>query len=221
MNKETKEHPLAKRRKELGYSREKLSKKLNGAVSVETIGRIERGERKPRADTLNLIANALECEPDYILGRIKSPNRTISEVAEKVPLSRVSIELLRDLKQECDDRICENVLGDDSHLTAFLTDCVIAHMISTHEIGGINEIMLSLVHQIADASKIMAEYDDNTPTLPDRYRMAKWEMEMCKEKIGSLFTEIITDHIKMYARDKIKLTDRILLGYLEQKKENN
>lgn len=104
MNEKTKEHPLTKRRKELGLSRPQLCEKINGLVSLETIGRIERGERIPRADTLSILAQALDCEPDYLLGRIPYSRRDVSEISEQIPLSGDAILELINLKEAITNR---------------------------------------------------------------------------------------------------------------------
>lgn len=102
MIKKAKEHPLAIRRNELGLSRDQLCERINGKVSRETIGRIERGERTPRSDTVEILAEALDCEPDYLLGRIKHPRRDVSDIANQIPLSGVAIEGLMKLKHDRD-----------------------------------------------------------------------------------------------------------------------
>lgn len=104
MNDKTKDHPLTRRRKDFGWSRKKLCEEINGQVSEETIGRIERGARIPRADTIAILAKALDCEPDYLLGRIPYPRRDVSEISEQIPLSGDAIlELIR-LKESITNR---------------------------------------------------------------------------------------------------------------------
>jgi len=123
MNDKAKEHPLAKLRKKRGLSRSELSDMLNGSPSAETIGRIERGDRTPRTDTINLIADALQCEPDYLLGRIEYPSRATSEVADRIPLDEKAINLLIKLKEDTDGSgkavFTANMI---SHLIRFILD---------------------------------------------------------------------------------------------------
>lgn len=92
---------FVKQRERMNLTREELVKKLNGAVSLETIGRIERGQRQPRVDTLLLLADALECDPDYLLGRLKFPNREVSEIGEQIPLNEAAIRCLVELNEMC------------------------------------------------------------------------------------------------------------------------
>lgn len=99
MKEKAKKHPLAIRRKKLGLSRNDLCEKIDGKVSLETIGRIERGDRIPRSDTIGILAEALDCEPDYLLGRIPYPRRDVSEISEQIPLKEDAILALLRLNE--------------------------------------------------------------------------------------------------------------------------
>ena len=228
MNKEAREHPITKRRKELNIkSRKELSDKLDNVVSPETIGRIERGERTPRASTLALLCSVLDCDPDYILGRIPFPKRITSDIAEVIPLGRESIELLTELKGECDNRKDIKAPEDSSKLTALAVDCVVSGMVATQENGGFNETLLALLYRLVDAMKVLAEYeavslvDDSyrfgnsqvsaeellqlKRNPPERYRMADWEAKMCKDRIGELLSDSIYESLKLFTHYGVEL----------------
>ncbi len=85
---------LKERRKELDLTQSVVAERT--CITPQALSTYENGSI-PRMDILWPLADALECEPDYILGRIKYPKRTTSEIAEKVPLSREAIESLEEL----------------------------------------------------------------------------------------------------------------------------
>ena len=58
-------------RESLGLSQNKLAHLLN--VSQTTIFRIEKGEREPSLQLLNLIADFFNVSVDYLLGRTDDP----------------------------------------------------------------------------------------------------------------------------------------------------
>lgn len=60
---------LKTRREELGLSQEKLAEKAG--VTKQAISAYELGSRVPGAGVLALIADALNCSTDYLLGRAK------------------------------------------------------------------------------------------------------------------------------------------------------
>ena len=146
MNDKAKEHPLAKLRKEKGLSRAQLSELLNGSPSVETIGRIERGERSPREDTIELICNVLGCEPDYLRGRIKYPSRITSEIADQIPLNEDAINLLIKLNEDIDE-------SSDTLFKANLISYVIRFILDYDMTGGAGE---QLILEAIDLAQLQA-----------------------------------------------------------------
>ena len=202
---------------ELGY-------KLDPRAQSDPKGKISKWEKGdfPLEDVekIEKIAKILECDPQYLLGYIEHPNITTSWIAEQIPLSGTTIELLKGLKKECDDRMNGDIFNDDTRMTRFLTDCVISHMVSEQADYGANETLLSLVFRLVNALKILSEYErveqvgdryvmsDSFLSMkelmelkrnpPERYRMAKWEKEMCEKHIGELFAENITGALETY-----------------------
>lgn len=146
MNDKAKEHPLAKLRKEKGLSRAQLSELLNGSPSVETIGRIERGERSPREDTIELISNVLGCEPDYLRGRIKYPSRITSEIADQIPLNEDAINLLIKLNEDIDE-------SSDMLFKANLISYLIRFILDYDMTGGAGE---QLILEAIDLAQLQA-----------------------------------------------------------------
>lgn len=59
---------IAKRRKKLGYTQEKLAEKAG--LSVSFIGALERGEKLPSLPTFIDIANILEISSDILLSDV-------------------------------------------------------------------------------------------------------------------------------------------------------
>ena len=147
MNDKAKEHPLAKLRKEKGLSRAQLSELLNGSPSVETIGRIERGERSPREDTIELISNVLGCEPDYLRGRIKYPSRITSEIADQIPLNEDAINLLIKLNEDIDE-------SSDTLFKANLISYLIRFILDYDMTGGAGDYF---IQEAIDLTRLMAK----------------------------------------------------------------
>ena len=56
---------IARRRKELGLTQEQLAERVD--VSTSSIGQIERGEKKPSAETVAALGDSLGVTADYLL----------------------------------------------------------------------------------------------------------------------------------------------------------
>lgn len=215
---------IKERRNKLDMTQSDLAKKLyikdKGSVS-----NWENGNPPKTIQRINQLADALECDPEYLLGCVDHPNVTTSWIAEQMPLGRVTIEALQRLNSECIERrkkyASADVITDDSHLTAFLVDSLVAQIVLEQDNGGINETLLALVHQLVDALEILAEWESIKMTddgefvfghamssveellklrrnPPERYRMAKWEKEMCEKKIGELISEAFSESLKLF-----------------------
>lgn len=92
------------RREELKMTQDVLAKKIDRGGKAQ-ISKYERGEGFSNVDTLVRLAEALECEPDYLLGRIPYPSRQVSEIAEQIPLSRKTIEELVRLRENIENNM--------------------------------------------------------------------------------------------------------------------
>lgn len=200
----------------------KLSKWEKGEFPLDGVEKIEK------------IAEILECDPQYLLGYIEHPNVTTSWIAEQIPISGNAIDLLRALKEECNGRANNDVLGDDALMTSYLTDCVIRNLAKEQMDGGFNESLIELSRRLVGALKILTEYEGvqkvgdkyafgeemlsaeellklkRNP--PERYRMASWEKDMCEKAIGELFAKSITDLLKEhihieYLLEKLERSD--------------
>lgn len=89
---------IKKRREELDITQDELAVRIDSGGKAY-ISKLEHGKSSLKVDTLMRLAEALECEPDYLLGRIKYPSRQVSDIAEKLPLSREAIEQLIQLHE--------------------------------------------------------------------------------------------------------------------------
>jgi transcriptional regulator with XRE-family HTH domain len=85
---------LRERRRRRGQTQEMLAE--IAGVSIATIKNIERGTQRPRASTLQLIAKALDCQPDMLQGGSRLPS--------------VAVLPFRDLSPAADqDYFCEGL----------------------------------------------------------------------------------------------------------------
>ena len=96
---------IKERRKELGLTQSELAVKINPWLTTEAaphtqIAKWERGKATPETDTLIRLCNALDCDMDYILGRIDAPHRSTYDVAEQTGLSKDAAETLKLMKKE-------------------------------------------------------------------------------------------------------------------------
>ena len=83
-------------RKEKGYSQEKLGKLIN--VTKVSISCYEKETRSPDLETFELLVNALDTTPDYLLGRDKL---VVSEKEEtyKMYLPKEDIQIIREINK--------------------------------------------------------------------------------------------------------------------------
>lgn len=58
---------LKARREEMGLTQEELANKLG--CKQQTVAAWETGMNKPNTDALTILADALDCSADYLLGR--------------------------------------------------------------------------------------------------------------------------------------------------------
>lgn len=196
-------------RKEKGWTQKELGKK--SYLSNVDISRFETGSQAPEPEELKRIADALGCDTGYLTTELEQPTKVVTDIFAELPLSRQSIELLRELRSEIDysDR---KISASDSRLTAEFVNQLIITSVSEDETEGLNSMLLELLHRLFDAVKVTNEYDlpqikDGQLTLPyspmelrrnppDRYRMARWDRDMCAKAIGDVFAEIALEFAK-------------------------
>lgn len=186
----------------------KISKWEKGEFPLDGVEKIEK------------IAKILECDPQYLLGYIEHPDITTSWIAEQIPLHGTTIELLKQLKRECDNRLDCDALGDYSHITRLITEWSLVHLLRSQTDYGANETFIELFQRLVSALRILGEYEGvqkvgdtyvfgeemlsaeellklkRNP--PERYRMAKWEKDMCEKGIGELFAKNISESLREY-----------------------
>lgn len=217
MIEKAKEHPLAIRRKELNLSRDQLCEKINGLVSRETIGRIERGERTPRADTIEILADALECEPDYLLGRISHPRRDVSDIADQIPLSGAAIEGLMKLKQDRDSNKLKELKSPNYLCTlAEAIDYMICGILDSagyyvdpgHYEGFDNNQSYSLIFDLIKAAKSLkvmdempAEKANANPFFADDYNNMEMSYKGILFNLGQELSSIISNYVYKHIHD--------------------
>lgn len=153
-------------------------------------------------DALLRIADALDCEPDYLVGRIKYPKRTTSEIAEKITLSREAIESLENLAWS---------IREYSDFDALLISCIISDLI----IYFVNELSLSAVFDgerftfkeglFDDIAHILYAYESTFPRVDDnnedRQKYAKFVVRANQASIGERLSKCVTETIKKIAQD--------------------
>ncbi len=86
---------LTKARDLAGLTQGKLAEKIG--VGPQTISNWERGYYFPdKVDTLLKLANELQCDPDYLLGKLKESTHDIHFVCEFTGLSEEAIKKIHD-----------------------------------------------------------------------------------------------------------------------------
>lgn len=205
-------------RKEAKVKNPKNPKKLK-KMSLDNLGDIigkdkhtisgwETGDKYPPLEMIVPLANALGCSPEHLLGIDEHKHRKTSEIAIDIPLSEVSIELLTDLKSECDKYGKSDPLTHDNHLTQLIVDLLTASLIETGG-SGINKTMLPLMREYIDVSIMAYKYGGLLERdQSEEHANAKWKAEKIQEKIGEELAKIICDQLSLYADRRIRLTDR-------------
>lgn len=208
---------IKNRREELGLTQDQLAE-LMGLNNHRSISLWENA-KAPKLESIEKLSKALKCEPEYLFGFIKYPTVSTSWISQQIPLYGATIDSLRELKEECDERKDSTALNDEALMTQYLTDGVIRYLVMEQPQGA-NETLMTLAFRLVGALKILAEYEavqnvGNTFAFgkemlsaeellelkrnpPERYRMAMWEKEMCEKNIGDLISKEITDLLKAY-----------------------
>lgn len=92
---------IKKMRKKKGFkSQEALAEKIK--VDRKTVTNWENGDW-PKLENILLLADALECTPEFLLGCVEHPDVTTSWIAEQIPLSDEAINYLMELKGRVED----------------------------------------------------------------------------------------------------------------------
>lgn len=117
---------IKKRRAALNLTQSKLAALLNGGRIIgengkSTISKYEHGTNFS-IDVLCKLANALECEPNYLVGWDEHPTRVETDIAKELPLDLESIQALRTLKAECDQGYDGSRISADfiSHMIKYI-----------------------------------------------------------------------------------------------------
>lgn len=87
-------------REEKGLSQEELGKILK--VAKSTISQYELGKRNPDPETLDNLANILDCSVDYLLGRTDDRRPAEKIIEEAISDDAELLEFFQELKQRDD-----------------------------------------------------------------------------------------------------------------------
>lgn len=110
-------------------TQEEFASKLG--VNLKSVQNWEQGRKLPQSEHLFKICDVLDCDLDYLTGRLEERNRTIKEMAAYTGLSEKSIKMLHDYHvsktdgQNCLPTYISNILDHP--------DCsVLLHHIKTY-----------------------------------------------------------------------------------------
>lgn len=110
-------------------TQEEFAAKLG--VNLKSVQNWEQGRKLPQTEHLFKICDVLDCDLDYLIGRLEERNRTIKEMAAYTGLSEKSIKMLHDYHvsktdgQNCLPTYISNILDHP--------DCsVLLHHIKTY-----------------------------------------------------------------------------------------
>lgn len=192
---------INKRREEQHMTLDLLAEKTQlGGKAV--LSKYENGHT-PRltVDALLRIADALECEPDYLVGRIKHPKRSTSELAEKIPLTREAIESLEDLAFS---------VKELSDFDSLLISCILSDLI----IYFVKELSASAIVDVEskdfkeglfdDLEHMLYAYEFSFPKInediSDRQKYSKMVIRATKASIGDKLAACVSESIRKIAR---------------------
>lgn len=193
-----------RRKKDLHMTQAEVAEKAG--ITLQSLSTYENGSI-PRMDILWPLADALDCEPDYLLGRIPYPKRSTSEISKMVPLSREAIESLEYLKNELDSF---------SNYDAAIVTCVLNSLIIgiTNQIKELPIVDGKLIHEddfmhaamdLLFAFESIADYEsleDKYELTPIGYGHAKLAVNGLSFKIGSYLSSMVTAAIREMADPK-------------------
>lgn len=104
---------IEQRRKQRGLSRADLARQLPGKVSENQLYRWERGKHQPNPDTLQAIADALDCDVAELMAPEPAKQRTpdLSVVNHRPPAEDDRIGQILEIVKELDDRLEQLMLA--------------------------------------------------------------------------------------------------------------
>ena len=201
-----------------------LAKKC-GLSGKAAISKYENGKvPNITVDTLLRFADALECEPDYLLDRIQHPKRSTSDIAEKLPLRRDAIESLERMKMQIE----EHPGSDASLLTYHIISDIIIHIEKSLNQDSINDSIISNIGDMFDAYSWISEMESSrlnddhiadvwlelkegasinkdNKTIKEKasnkveYRMQRLTIRGTSSWLGNDIAEVIRQSVKKYA----------------------
>lgn len=97
---------LQKQRKAKGYTQEDFCEIIG--ISRDTLSKWENGNRCPNIGQLLNLCEVLECDPDYLLGRIEHTKNNMQIASDVTGLSEDAIKTIRSIRGD----VCCNFLKD-------------------------------------------------------------------------------------------------------------
>lgn len=146
---------LKKARKKAGYkTQEDFAKAFH--VSIDTVRNWEQGRGVPEIGTLLYLAEFLDCDLDYLIGRIDKPTHDLQFITDELRLSEEAVKKLMQLS----DRQLQSISEIIEHpkygkMTAQISDLkdkgklndTTALLVINHVLKGINDQPTPPVHE--------------------------------------------------------------------------
>lgn len=146
---------LKKARKKAGYkTQEDFAKAFH--VSIDTVRNWEQGRGVPEIGTLLYLAEFLDCDLDYLIGRIDKPTHDLQFITDELRLSEEAVKKLMQLS----DRQLQTISEIIEHpkygkMTAQISDLkdkgklndTTALLVINHVLKGINDQPTPPVHE--------------------------------------------------------------------------
>lgn len=186
-----------RRTKDLNLKQSEVAKRTG--ITPQALSTYENGS-VPRMDILWDLADALECEPDYILGRIKHPKRSTSEIAEKVALSREAIESLEQLTWEI-----KTYSDFDSMLISCILNDLIIYFVNELSTASIIDSGRAIFKEglFDDIAHMLYAYENTFPkvndSVDDREKYARMVIRATKTSIGDRLADCVANTITKIA----------------------
>ena len=114
---------LAKRAKEKHITQDKLAEKIN--KSVHTIKKWYSGEARPQIEALIELADLLECDIDYLTGRIEKKTHDNKFICDSLGLSESAIDYIKELPPAY-KTVLDMLLSDNKDFDDILDDIALA-----------------------------------------------------------------------------------------------
>lgn len=146
---------LKKARKKAGYkTQEDFAKAFH--VSIDTVRNWEQGRGVPEIGTLLYLAEFLDCDLDYLIGRIDKPTHDLNFITDSLRLSEEAVEKLMRLSGKQLQSISEIIEHPKfARMTAQISDLkdkgrlndTTALLVINHVLKGINDQPTPPVHE--------------------------------------------------------------------------